>query len=56
MRRAENGARTLEDLQKCEDKEYGRKIAKAQKVSFLSDVVDEADDSWQFDIIKIWNS
>jgi len=32
MFRAENGARTLEDLLKSEEKEYGRKIAKAQKV------------------------
>jgi len=32
MCRAESGARTLEDLLKSEEKEYGRKIAKAQKV------------------------
>jgi len=30
--RAEHGARTLDDLLKWEEKEYGRKIAKAQKV------------------------
>jgi len=30
--RAEHGARTLDDLLKSEEKEYGRKIAKAQKV------------------------
>ena len=35
MFRAENGARTLEDLLKSEEKEYGRKIAKAQKVGPL---------------------
>lgn len=30
--RAEAGARSLDDLLKSEDKEYGRKIAAAQKV------------------------
>jgi len=32
MIRAEHGARTLGDLLTSQEKEYGRKIAKAQKV------------------------
>lgn len=35
MNRAEHGARSLDDLLKSEEKEYGRKLAKAQKVSHL---------------------
>lgn len=39
MSSVENGARTYEDLLNSTDKEFGRKVYDAQKVSLLSPIV-----------------
>lgn len=57
--RAEHGARTLDDLLKSEEKEYGRKIAKAQKVSphssSYSSMSTKLTESSRLGITRIWN-